>query len=71
MTYENQINKDFINQRKCNLIATGVENETTAIWQTLLENRTFYNMVKKEFNSNNHYLNSIKILSKYANNNLI
>ena len=71
MAYENQINKDFINQRKCNLIANGVESKTTAIWQTLLENRTFYNMVKKEFNSNNHYLDSIKILSKYANNNLI
>ena len=56
MTYENQINKDFINQRKCNLIATGVENETTAIWQLLLENKTFKNMVKKQFNSNNHYL---------------
>ena len=71
MTYENQINKDFINQRKCNLIATGVENETTAVWQLLLENKTFKNMVKKEFDSNNHYLDSIKILSKYANNNLI
>jgi len=63
--------KDFINQRKCNLIANGVENETTAIWQTLLEDRTFYNLVCKEFNSNNHFLDSIKTLSKYANNNLI
>ena len=71
MAYEKRIKEDFINQRKCNLIATGVENETTAVWQLLLENKTFKNMVKKEFNSNNHYLDSIKILSKYANNNLI
>ena len=71
MAYKDQINKDFINQRKCNLIATGVESKTTAIWQILLENKTFKNMVKKEFNSNNHFLDSIKILSKYANENLI
>jgi len=71
MTYEKRIKEDYINQRKCNLIATGVENETTAIWQTLLENRTFYNMVTKEFNSNNHFLDSIKTLSNYANKNLI
>ena len=71
MAYENVIAQDFINGRKCNLIATGVENETTAIWQILLENKTFKNMVKKEFNSNNHFLDSIKILSKYANENLI
>ena len=71
MAYKDQINKDFINQRKCNLIATGVESKTTAIWQLLLENKTFKNMVKKEFNSKNHYLDSIKILSKYANENLI
>ena len=71
MTYEKRMKEDYINQRKCNLIATGVENKTTAIWQILLEDRTFNNMVIKECNSNNHYLDSIKILSKYANNNLI
>ncbi|NQX99362.1 MAG: hypothetical protein HRT73_16010 [Flavobacteriales bacterium] len=38
--YKKAINKDnYIDQRKCNLIATGVENETTAIWQSLLEDR--------------------------------
>ncbi len=71
MTYEKRMKEDYINQRKCKLIASGVENKTTAIWQILLEDKTFNNMVKKEFNSNNHYLDSIKILSKYANNNLI
>ena len=71
MTYEARIKEDYINQRKCKLIASGVENETTAIWQVLLEDRTFYNLVYKECNSNNHYLDSIKTLTKYANNNLI
>ena len=41
-------NKEYFKQIKCKTIASGVENETTAIWQILLENRTFYNMVKKE-----------------------
>ena len=71
MTYEARIKEDYINQKRCKLIASGVENETTAIWQTLLEDRTFYNLVCKEFNSNNNFLDSIKTLTKYANNNLI
>ena len=45
MTYEARIKEDYINQKRCKLIASGVENETTAIWQTLLEDRTFYNLV--------------------------
>ena len=71
MTYEARIKEDYINQRKCKLIASGVENGTTAIWQVLLEDRTFYNLVYKECNSNNHYLDSIKTLTNYANENLI
>ena len=64
-------NKEYFKQIKCKTIASGVENETTAIWQILLENRTFYNMVKKEFNSDNDTQKSIDILSEYANSNLI
>ena len=56
---------------KSNLIAMGVESETTAIFDVLLEDETFKKMAIKELKSNNDVFKSVKILSHYANKNLI
>ena len=56
---------------KSNLIAMGVENETAAIFDVLLEDETFKKMAIKELKSNNDIFKSVKILSHYANENLI
>jgi len=56
---------------KSNLIAMGVESETTAIFDVLLEDETFKKMAIKELKSNNDIFKSVKILSHYANENLI
>ena len=49
----------------------GVESETTAIFADLLEDKTFKKMAFKELKSNKDVFKSVKILSDYANKNLI
>jgi hypothetical protein len=57
--------------KKSNLIAMGVESETTAIFADLLEDQTFKKMAFKELKSNNDVFKSVKILSDYVNKYLI
>lgn len=57
--------------KKSNLIAMGVESETTAIFADLLEDQTFKKMAFKELKSKNDVFKSVKILSDYANKYLI
>ncbi len=57
--------------KRSSLIAMGVENETTAIFNELLEDEDFKKMAIKELKSKNDVFKSVKILSKYANENLI
>ena len=57
--------------KKSSLLAMGVESETTAIFDVLLEDETFKKMAIKELKSNNDIFKSVKILSHYANENLI
>ena len=59
------------NMKKSSLIAMGVESETTAIFNELLEDETFKKMAFKELKSNNDVFESVKVLSDYANENLI
>ena len=53
--------------KRSSLIAMGVENETTAIFNELLEDEDFKKMAIKELKSKNDVFKSVKILSKYAN----
>tara|TARA_R100001015_G_C4512815_1_gene83985 strand:- start:470 stop:646 length:177 start_codon:yes stop_codon:yes gene_type:complete len=57
--------------KKSSLIAMGVESETTAIFDELLEDETFKKMVFKELKSNKDVFKSVEILSDYVNENLI
>ena len=57
--------------KKSSLIAMGVESETTAIFNELLEDEEFKKLAIKEVKSKKDVFKSVKILSKYANNNLI
>ena len=57
--------------KKSSLIAMGVENETTAIFNELLEDEEFKKLAIKELKSKKDVFKSVKILSKYANENLI
>ena len=57
--------------KKSSLIAMGVESETTAIFNELLENEEFKKLAIKELKSKKDVFKSVKILSKYANENLI
>ena len=57
--------------KRSSLIAMGVENETTAIFNELLEDEDFKKMAIKELKSKNDVFKSVKILSKSANENLI
>ena len=57
--------------KRSSLIAMGVENETPAIFNELLEDEDFKKMAIKELKSKNDVFKSVKILSKYANENLI
>ena len=57
--------------KRSSLIAMGVENETTAIFNELLEDEDFKKMAIKELKSKNDVFKSVKILSKYAIENLI
>ena len=49
----------------------GVESETTAIFDELLEDETFKKMAFEELKSNKDVFKSVEILSDYANKNLI
>ena len=57
--------------KKSSLLAMGVESETTAIFDELLEDETFKKMALKELKSSKDVFKSVKILSDYANENLI
>ena len=57
--------------KKSSLIAMGVESKTTAIFNELLEDEEFKKLAIKELKSKKDVFKSVKILSKYANNNLI
>ena len=57
--------------KKSSLLAMGVESETTAIFDELLEDETFKKMAFEELKSNKDVFKSVKILSDYANENLI
>jgi|9_EtaG_2_1085328.scaffolds.fasta_scaffold154740_1 hypothetical protein len=57
--------------KKSSLIAMGVESETTAIFDELLEDETFKKMAFEELKSNKDVFKSVEILSDYANKNLI
>ena len=57
--------------KKSSLIAMGVESETTAIFDELLEDETFKKMAFEELKSNKDVFKSVEILSDYANENLI
>ena len=57
--------------KKSSLIAMGVESETTAIFNELLEDEEFKKLAIKELKSKKDVFKSVEILSKYANNNLI
>ena len=59
------------NMKKSSLIAMGVESETTAIFDELLEDETFKKMAFEELKSNKDVFKSVEILSDYANKNLI
>ena len=56
---------------KYNIIASQVENDTTANFNGLLEDEDFKKLVTKELKSKKDIFESVKILSKYANENLI
>jgi len=56
---------------KYNIMASQIENETTASISILLEDETFKNLFNKEIKSKKSLSDSIKKLSKYANDNLI
>ena len=56
---------------KYNIIASQVENDTTASFPMLMEDEDFKKLVTKELKSKKDIFESVKILSKYANENLI
>ena len=56
---------------KYNIIASQVEADTTASFPLLLEDETFKNLCNKEIKSTKSISDSVKKLSKYANDNLI
>ena len=56
---------------KYNIMASQIENETTASISILLEDERFKNLFNKEIKSKKSLSDSVKKLSKYANDNLI
>ena len=56
---------------KYNILASQIENDTTASLPLLLEDEDFKNLFNKELKSTNNIFDSTKKLSKYANDNLI
>ena len=53
------------------IMASQIENDTTASLPLLLEDEDFKNLFNKELKSTNNIFDSTKKLSKYANDNLI
>jgi len=56
---------------KYSIMASQIENDTTASLPLLLEDDDFKNLFNKELKSTNNIFDSTKKLSKYANDNLI
>ena len=56
---------------KYNIMASQIENDTTASISILLEDETFKHLFYKELISTKSLSDSVKKLSKYANDNLI
>ena len=56
---------------KYSIMASQIENDTTASISLLLEDEDFKNLFNKELKSTNNIFDSTKKLSKYANDNLI
>ena len=56
---------------KYSIMASQIENDTTASLPLLLEDEDFKNLFNKELKSTNNIFNSTKKLSKYATDNLI
>ena len=56
---------------KYNIMASQIENDTTASISILLEDETFKNLFNKEIKSKKSLSDSVQKLSKYANDNLI
>ena len=56
---------------KYSIMASQIENDTTAPISILLEDETFKNLFNKEIKSTKSLSDSVKKLSKYANDNLI
>jgi len=56
---------------KYSIMASQIENDTTASLPLLLEDEDFKNLFNKEMKSSNNIYDSTKKLSKYANDNLI
>ena len=56
---------------KYSIMASQIENDTTAPISLLLEDEDFTNLFNKELKSTNSISESVKKLSEYANDNLI
>ena len=56
---------------KYSIMASQIENDTTASLPLLLEDEDFKNLFNKELKSTHNIFDSTKKLSKYANDNLI
>ena len=63
--------KGIHTMKKYNLLASIIENNTTASMPLLLEDKEFKNLFIKEIKSTNSVSESVKKLSEYANNYLI
>jgi len=57
--------------KNISVIASMVQNETMANWDSLLEDNDFKDLVIQSIKKNNDIKVIVKILSDYANNNLI
>ena len=57
--------------KNISVIASMVQNETMANWYSLLEDNDFKDLVIQSIKKNNDIKVIVKILSDYANNNLV
>jgi hypothetical protein len=57
--------------KNISVIASMVQNETMANWDSLLEDNDFKDLVIQSIKKNNDIKVIVKILSDYANNNLV
>jgi len=56
---------------KIGIVASMVQNETMADWNALLEDDSFRNLVVQTLKTKNNIKEIVKILSEFANNNLL